>query len=60
MCQVDAHNGKGVPAEGGDLMFDVVKGILIKVLDYTIGDRQIFYMRNGRVRYLYWRKGSQV
>ena len=36
MCQVDAHNGKGVPAEGGDLMFDVVKGILIKVLDYTI------------------------
>ena len=36
MGQVDAHNGKGVPVEGGDLMFDVVKGILIKVLDYTI------------------------
>ena len=33
MGQVDAHNGKGVPVEGGDLIFDTVKIILIKVLD---------------------------
>ena len=33
MGQVDAHDGKGVPVEGGDLIFDTVKIILIKVLD---------------------------
>ena len=33
MGQVDAHNGKGVPVEGGDLIFDTVKIILTKVLD---------------------------
>ena len=47
MGEVDAHYGKWIPVKER-LKILPVKGIRIKVLDYTIWDRQIFYIRNVR------------
>ena len=42
VSQIDADDGEWVPVEGDFIFYLFQRGILIKVLDYTILDRQIF------------------